>query len=257
MSITEAIEGARQFAGRWIARPRPVIDPAVRVIGIPHVGGGAAVFNPWATVLPDRVELCAVRLPGRENRITEEPVGDLDELLDGLAPALLPHLDRPYVLFGHSSGSLIAFELARRLRSMSAPMAAALVVSSSDAPRLRRTEDLHRLPGPELMDRVERFGGMARQVLGDPDLLAILERIVRADYRITETLRYRPEAPLDIPVTAIAGRHDTFVDLDAVLAWREETTGPFDLQILDAGHFILPEAATVVSHVAGTVTSER
>ncbi|MEV6596758.1 alpha/beta fold hydrolase [Actinoplanes sp. NPDC051346] len=232
---------------RWLARPRPVPDPALRVIAIPHVGGGGAAFNVWRDQLPPGVELCAVRLPGRENRLSEPPVEDLETLLELLEPALRPVLDRPFVLVGHSSGSVIAFELARRLRARGAPQPAMLVVSAADAPRRRKVADLHLLPQEALLRRVADFGGMAPAVLDDADLMAVFERIIRADYRITELARYVPEPPLDVPVTVIGGRHDPFVDRGAMADWAQETTRDFTLHLIDAGHFLLPDAGPLLA----------
>jgi len=83
---------------RWIARPRRSAAPRLRLICFPHVGAGAAAFNSWLDHLPEDVELCAVRPPGRENRLREPLVDDGRELLDRLEPVVAPLLDVPFVV---------------------------------------------------------------------------------------------------------------------------------------------------------------
>ncbi|WP_371600245.1 thioesterase II family protein [Streptomyces sp. NBC_00564] len=234
--------------GRWIARPWASAEARLRMICFPHVGAGGAAFNGWLDALPEEAELCAVRLPGRENRMAEPLPEDWRTLLADLEEALLPLLDRPFVLVGHCSGSVLAYELARRLRDAGHGEPAMLVVSSTEAPALRRIDDpLHLLPARELLARVVEFGGMAEEVLDDPDLMAMFERILRADYRVIERLEYSAGPPLDVPITVVGGRRDPFVSHQAMAAWAAETTKEFSLHLLDAGHYVLNDASRTVA----------
>lgn len=236
---------------RWIARQRPVENPLLRVICFPHVGAGAAVFNPWLDLMPSGAELCAIRLPGRENRNREPLVDDWRALFDSLEPELAPLLDRPFMVLGHSSGSVLAYEFARRLHAAGGPVPAMVVLSSAPAPSARFIDDpLHLLPRSELIRRVIAYGGMTEAVLADPALMEIFEPILRADYSVIERLEYSPGPPLDTPITVIGGRHDTFVDFPSLAAWREESTREFSLHLIDAGHYILAEAGPLVGDLA-------
>jgi medium-chain acyl-[acyl-carrier-protein] hydrolase len=219
------------------------------MVCVPHVGAGGAAFNSWLDRLPAEVELCAVRLPGRENRLREPLLDDWHEVVASLETALTPLLDRPFVLVGHCSGSVLAYELARRLTAAGLPPEM-LVLSSTDGPAVRRIDDpLHLLPRQELLRRVVEFGGMAREVLDDPDLMDMFERILRADYRVVERLEYTPGPPLDVPITVVGGRHDGFVGAPGMAAWATETRREFSLHLLDAGHYILTEAGELVGEL--------
>jgi medium-chain acyl-[acyl-carrier-protein] hydrolase len=235
---------------RWIARPRPVADPRLRMLCFPHVGAGAAAFNGWLDRLPPQVELCAVRLPGRENRLAEPLCDDWRALLADLEPAVADLLDLPFAVVGHCSGSVLAYEFTRRLRAAGGPAPVALVLSSTPGPSVRRIDDpLHLLPRQELLTRVVGFGGMAEEVLDDPDLMTMFERILRADYQVIERLEYSAGPPLDVPITIVGGRHDAFTDCAALAAWSAETTKEFSLHLLDAGHYILNEAGALVAGI--------
>ena len=243
---------------RWISRQRPVEDPVLRVICFPHVGAGAAAFNPWLDLLPPGAELCAIRPPGRENRNREPLIDDWRELFDSLEPEVAPLLDRPFLVLGHCSGSVLAYEFARRLRAAGGPAPAMVVLSSAPAPSARIIDDpLHLLPPRELISRVVAYGGMTEAVLGDPALMEIFEPILRADYGVVERLEYSPGPPLDTPITVIGGRHDTFVDFQSLAAWREETTREFSLHLIDAGHYILADAGPLVADLARRLVKQQ
>ncbi|MFE9423847.1 thioesterase II family protein [Kitasatospora sp. NPDC006697] len=242
----------------WLVRSRRVADPALRVVCLPHIGGGAALYSAWADRLPPRAELCAVRLPGRENRFEEPPIEDMPALLDGLEEALAPLLDRPYLLFGHCSGSLIAFHLTRRLRAAGRPLPARLVVTSIEAPAGRVIEDpLHLLPRPELFRRFADYGGIAHDVLEDPELMAVFEPTIRADYRLVERVPYTPEPALEVPLTVIGGVDDRFTPYESLAAWRHETTETFSLHLLKTGHFVLDEAAGIVARLVADLEESQ
>jgi medium-chain acyl-[acyl-carrier-protein] hydrolase len=251
--------GARPLAGRGIARLRPTDDARLRMLCFPHVGAGAAAFRPWLDHLPPGTDLCAVRPPGRENRLREALLTDGNALLDDLEAQVAPLLDLPLVVVGHCSGSVLATEFVRRLVAAGGPAPVELVVSSAEGPQARTVEDppLHRLPREELLARVVGYGGMAGQVLDDPDLMAMVERILRADYQVVETLAYSPGPPLDLPVTVVGGRRDPFVSCPAMAAWSAETNREFTLHLLDAGHYVLNEAGALMGRIARRLLERR
>ncbi|MEO8033728.1 MAG: alpha/beta fold hydrolase, partial [Acidobacteriota bacterium] len=88
----------------------------MRVFCLPYAGGGASAYRTWAAGLPSDIQLCAVQLPGRENRLGEPLYRSATDLVPALVSALRPFLDRPYAIFGHSMGGLLAFEAARQIR---------------------------------------------------------------------------------------------------------------------------------------------
>ncbi|WP_274034537.1 thioesterase II family protein [Streptomyces sp. MMBL 11-1] len=233
-------------AKRWIVRPQRVAEPRLRLFCLPHAGAGAAAFTPWAKLVGHDVELCAVRFPGRENRIEEPLFEDLQRLVDELERAVTPLTDRPYAIIGHCSGSIVGLELARRLRDRGRPGPRALIVSSIPGPSRRTSESIHLLPRTEFFERVARFGGIDESVLDSPEMMELFETTMRTDFRMVEQAPYVPAEPLDAPVVAVGGRDDPFVSYDDLEAWRGETSGDFTLHHLDAGHFVLDEVMDLV-----------
>ena len=81
------------------------IEPSLRLFCLPYAGGSASVFRDWPDRLPKSVEVCAIQLPGRETRLSEPAFTRLHPLVQELAQALLPSLDRPFAFFGYSVGA--------------------------------------------------------------------------------------------------------------------------------------------------------
>ena len=246
MNPTAARTRARR-AGGWIAGPPPGSTPAVRLFCLPFVGGAAWAYDPWRGQLSDRVDVCAIELPGRGARLREPVFTRLEPLVDALATALAPaitgELDVPYALFGHSMGSLVAFELARELRRRGAGEPCVLFASGGPSPRLtRRRVPLHGATDDEVIAGLRRLGGLPGEVEAEPRLLTAFLPTIRADFEVYETYEYRPEQRLSCPVVAFTGSEDDSVAKDRVLPWEQETTGPFQCHVLPGGHFFLRTA---------------
>ena len=112
----------------------PRLGAAVKLFCLPHAGAGASAYARWPAAFGASVQVHAIQLPGRENRIRETPSIDPD----ALAATLAGSAAGPYALFGHSMGARLAFEVVRRLRAAGAPLPEVLYVSGCRAPDVAR-----------------------------------------------------------------------------------------------------------------------
>ncbi|MET8323577.1 thioesterase domain-containing protein [Micromonospora sp. NPDC005189] len=225
----------------WLDSAGPA--PALRLFCFPHAGGGAATFRSWISGGSDddraRVRICPVRAPGRETRWAEPALDRVTDLADDFLRVATPLLTTPFALLGNSLGSLVAFEVARRLHDGGLPSPAHLVVAGSAAPgadagRIR----LSGCSDQELVGELQRlYGGFPDAILHDPDFLQPFLPTLRGDIAAVESYRPGPEPVLDCPVTALVGATDTGVPVKEVDGWRRWTAGPFARRVLPGGHF--------------------
>lgn len=228
-----------------VRMPRPAAP--VRLLCVPYAGGGPGVFNGWSAALGADIEVGAVALPGRERRVTEEPSCDPAEI----ARAVAASADRPFALFGHSMGALVAFEVVRHLRRLGGPLPVHLFVSGCVAPgtplRGHLYEGLSWVPDAELLDRLVRGGGLPPEVVTHKELLELLLPVFRADFGWLDAYKPDDEPPLPVPVTAFAGTGDTSAPPEDVELWRTQTTAAFGLHVLPGGHFFPDEDLAAVA----------
>jgi len=243
-------------ADPWI-HGRPVREARVRLFCFPYSGAGAAVFRGWPGAFPASMEVRPVQLPGRENRLAEPAFRRMDDLVPAVVRALLPHMDKPFAILGHSLGALVGFEVARRLQAQHGIGPEILFASGHTAPHVNERETiLHALPDDELLEKLRELGGTPEAVLQHEELRRLLFPLLRADFEICETYRYAPGEPLRCPIVALGGLGDDDVSRESLEAWRQHTLAAFELRMFPGDHFFLnscgPEVArTVVRALTG------
>lgn len=223
----------------WITKPRPNPSAALRLLCIPYAGGGASAFRTWPAGLPADVEVWAIELPGRETRAKEAPLHSRNALMRQFTDAVAPLLQAPFAIYGHSMGSLLGFQLARELRRRGGPRPVHLFMSGRRAPQLPETSPMHGLPEPQLIERLRKLGGISDAVLAEPELMEYFLPLIRADLSIVEGEPYVDEPPLDLPITALGGRSDDKASEAELDAWAAQTTGRFEREMFEGGHFYL------------------
>ncbi|MEO9028667.1 MAG: thioesterase domain-containing protein [Ktedonobacteraceae bacterium] len=217
----------------------------LRLFCFPHAGGGASQFCLWGEKFPAFVEVCPVQLPGREERLGEQPFTQLSALLPPLMEAISGYLDKPFAFFGHSMGALISFELARSLRRCNLPLPQHLFVSAHRAPHLpRQHRYAHVLPSAEFLKAVERLAGTPVELLNNAEAMETFLPVLRADFRLCETYNYTVEEPLSSTLSACGGMMDDSVSRQELDAWRLQTTSAFNLHMFPGAHFYFQNMET-------------
>ncbi|MCB5906115.1 thioesterase II family protein [Streptomyces pinistramenti] len=234
-------------ADPWIRRFRPAPESRVRLVCFPHAGGAASFYLPLARQLPPGIEAWSLQYPGRQERRTEAPFTAIPELADAAFDALRPHLTEPFAFFGHSMGSIVAFEVARRCERAGLPGPVRLFVSARRAPSDPRRKAIRLLDDDGLVAELERLGGTAPGVLADAELRAMVLPAVRADYHAIETYVCGQGERVNCPLTVLSGDADPSLAVADAPAWQQHTTAECEVSVYSGGHFYLeghvPEVA--------------
>ena len=177
-------------------------------------------------------------LPGREMRLNDPLLNRLPPLIESLAETIITHLDQPYVLFGHSLGSLISFEFTRYLRSLGYPMPTHLLLSGHRAPhRPPLNPSVHQANDEQFLTRIKAMGGTPDAVFEIEELVEIMLPPLRADFAIWENYQYLEDKPLDIPMSVFGSDGDSDAYEADIFAWEQHTTGEFECQMFHGSHF--------------------
>jgi medium-chain acyl-[acyl-carrier-protein] hydrolase len=224
-------------------------NASLRLFCFPYAGGGASVFYKWSDNLPLFLEVCPVQLPGRENRIGEAPIDQLNDLMMAIRQNLLLYLNKPFVFYGHSSGALLAYEIARTLYSCDGLQPEHLFVSGRPSPSEGPTKNpIHKLPDNDFLREVQLYNGIPREILDNSELLELLLPALRADFTINETYEWPNGELLSCPISSYGGHEDNTVSMDSLKKWHKLTDGPFDMKMFPGDHFFIRTAEPMLLH---------
>ncbi|QMU78297.1 thioesterase [Streptacidiphilus sp. PB12-B1b] len=238
---------------------RPVV-----LFCVPYAGGSAGVYRRWQESFGHGVEVVPVGAARRTAGDPGDPAHGVGRAAEELVRAVRERAaGRPYLLFGHSMGSLVAYEAARRTRQLGLAAPRLVVVSGRNPPHLHGhwAAEVLDLPDRQLLARLDAVGGVPEGL--SPSLAStFFLPLLRADLR--SALSYRPEEPparLDAPMLVLAGRDDPLVRPEALTGWARYTSGPFTLRQHEGGHFALfgrvPELVVTLRPWTGPAAAGR
>ena len=213
----------------------------VKLFCFPHAGASSALFNTWKSRFPTEIQLVSLDYPGHGSRYDEPLLSNIDELVQYLFDQIITNLSTPYLFYGHSLGTLVSFELIRKLRRQNIMLPAHLIVSGRHAPQVSSANSwLHQLPDTEFVQKIqEKYSGIPTILIENPAMLALFIPIIRADLTIVETYKYKQEPPLSCPITVIRGDSDHLINDTGLAAWREQTHKTYNSISLAGDHFSL------------------
>jgi len=241
---------------RWLQYPQPRPAAPMRLVCLPHAGGGAAVFRQWAVELPDWIELIAVKLPGRESRIGEPAHHDWSDLLTELHEELVASVQSPFALFGHSFGAMVSYELTDRGGSTGF-LPCQLIVAGCAAPAVPRpVPALADLPRDEILAGLCGYGAMPAEVVNS-DVFDLMLPTVRADLRLAESWWRRPARPVGVPLLTLSGLADQVAPVRDCLRWRDFALAGYRHAELTGDHFFPHTERTAVLAMIADVLAEQ
>lgn len=228
----------------------------VTLVCLPFAGAGASVFSPWRRRRKD-LDVRGLQLPGRENLIEDELCTDVASATDALLRELSGMVGGgDLVLFGHSLGAILAFELARRIEAEGYYGLRRLLVSGSADPWSVRVDRATGLSDDEFIGQVQALAGYEHPALGDPELRELILPTLRADVEMHEAYRAEPDARINAPITAILGDADTLVSAPQASRWQDATDAEFELATTSGGHMYLTEDPVAAFEVVGRLIDD-
>ncbi|MEU9848719.1 amino acid adenylation domain-containing protein [Streptomyces sp. NPDC047985] len=240
------------------------------LVCFPHAGGNAVNFQPMARALPDGgPAVYAVELPGHDVAGQSEPLAPMTQVVEQVVDEITGRGLTRVLLWGHSSGTALAVETARRLRERGVDvgrvfLGAQLLGDADD--RRAAISELTGRSNAEIAAGLSAHGGHTS--LGE--LGAQHAEHVGAAYRhdcvsahryFADALERPPAQKLSAPVTVVVAADDpsTAQYPRRYRDWQLLAEQVDLHELADGGHYFLrtrpAEAAKAVLHAAELFTS--
>jgi len=211
-----------------------------RIFILPFAGGGASAFSKWQKLF-NSTEIIAAQYPGRETRIKEKPIENMDTLVSELFEDIKPIISDsiPYFLFGHSLGTKVAYELALRIQNSEYYQPRGLIIAAGKAPCLKENNPIHQLNDNDFIREIGRFSVTPNSILQSKELMGVFLPMLRADFKLDETYHRSDVQKVNLPILALMGEDDPELTINELLMWRDFTSHEFTYKKAAGAHMFV------------------
>lgn len=222
----------------WLVKFRHHSKARLRIFYFPYAGGSASAFSGMEANFPGDVDVFAIQAPGRGGRFHEPPIPCLDTYVSTVIKAIAPHLNIPFLFIGYSNGSLIAYEVARRLQSLYGVVPVHVVLAARRAPNLPplkpRISSMHY---DDMLVELRKYSRTPEEFLEDPEVMSRFIPMLRADFALGEVALFETKPKLKLDASLFWGGQDDDTSEAGMLAWLDLIEGEVDLVKFEGGHF--------------------
>lgn len=225
---------------KWTAHQKNEKDSEVNLICFPYAGGSASYFASWTKKIPGYFGLIPILYPMREKRMTEDMPKTIDELAEIIADEGKELFEKPFIIYSHCTGSLVAYETVRLLKEKYNISPVLFVTSSEPSPRKTLINpDVDKMSKNEFIEYVIELGLLEKSMVENDDFMNYYFPVFTGDFLMHQ--RYKPNADLykmDCPIIAFRGKDDMLSNDDIIKDW-ENYTDDFTFYKFEGDHFFI------------------
>ncbi|MBU2699295.1 surfactin synthase thioesterase subunit [Sporomusaceae bacterium BoRhaA] len=212
----------------------------IKLFCLPYAGGTAMVYTKWSKYLHKIIELYPLEMSGRGKRFGLQLFDNIEDTVDDLFKIMSKELDGSYyAIFGHSMGTLVIYELIRKIHQMEFSDPLHIFMSGRFPPHIRETKILHTLVDDRFKDEIIKLGGIPEEVIQNTEFFNIFMPILRADYKLIETYKYSGMDKWNFDISVFSGNNDPEVQEYDIRGWKNYTNKKCDFYEFNGGHFFI------------------
>ncbi|WP_106795020.1 thioesterase II family protein [Aquimarina sp. Aq78] len=245
-----------------------ILRDKIKIIAIPFAGGNKYSFKNISEFMSKDFEWITVELPGRGARFKERLLDEISVMVQDIFEQIYRHIkNEPYLIYGHSMGTLLGYELTKLLIQKNMRLPICLFFTGRGAPGAVSKKEISSLPEDLFWKEINEMGGLPKEILQHQDLLSLYYPILKSDFKAIENYTYyKIKKPLPVPLFVCMGKdeigqREDKVSLDKIKKWNEETELPQIIQFLEGDHFFIfkdPRAiAYKISNACGSILNQK
>ena len=233
----------------------------IKMFCLPPAGCSANVYFAWKKILAPDIQVIALEYPGHGTKLKQDLIHDVDEMAQHLAEEIASQLEtaEPYILFGHSLGAALIWQVQQCLQQLNLTIQLKLMVVSSrpEQAYLQHIVGKHLLDDDAFITTLKQYNHIPEQLLNHPDMLRFFLKIIRHDFALSDQLLQRKMIKTEIPLLCVYADQDPDIPNAAcMLAWQQYSTHWQGLMKLSGDHFYFSDPTVrdqMLAHIRSCV----
>lgn len=223
-----------------LSAPR-MMPPRARVVCLLPPGVAAGALDPWCDLVPSDISVHVLKY----TEFSADENLPFELFMEQIVEAVEPLTDRPIVLVGSCFGSVLAYEVGRRLSQK--PFA--IVVFASPSPSLHGPDGpgfkYHNMTTREVTQELLHMAVMPEKDMQNRAVMASILPKLRGLSQVATGYRCK-RIPVESPIVSVWPTSDAITTQEQMEAWQSLTNESFTSLQMDGGHAVLmndPETA--------------
>lgn len=212
----------------------------IKIFALPFAGGSKYSYRVLHDFVPAPFEWETIELPGRGSRLHEPLLSDINEITEDAFNQIRNRLNEgEYLIYGHSMGTLLGYELTKRIMKAGLNKPVCLFFTGRGAPAVKERKKISAYEKQAFWQEIKKLGGLPEEILENEEMKDFFEPFLRSDFKAVEEYQYQPmENPLPVPLFVRTGSEDMAFGND-IMKWQKETQHKLSLKILPGDHFFI------------------
>lgn len=211
----------------------------IQLFCIPYAGGSSNIYQEWGNKLGLDVEVIPLEYKGHSGRFTEECYKNVEEVTDDFYEMIRQKVNGDFAIYGHSFGSIVAFETAYKLNEKAGLVPKNLILSGLRPPHLLyKDKKYSHLSIDEFMEQIYLLGQIPKEVMEDKEFYDFFKEIIYGDFKLYEAYVHDENlGKLHNAMTIFTGKADEEAPKSDMLEWKQYTDGQFNFYECEGDHF--------------------
>ena len=205
----------------------------------PYAGGSSTLYEGNFQGLQNDFEIISLDYSGHGTKFGLPLYESMEDMVDDMYKEVTGQLSKEedYYLFGYSLGSIVAYEIAWRLKKDGYHIPKRMFLCSMEAPhKIPESEWIHTLSDEEFQKKMISMGGIDEELLSDPLMMEIFIPIIRRDFELHEMKEDKEWEILD--ADALIMYSDEDIADDKIRRWDDFVAGT-EYICYPGGHFFI------------------
>lgn len=219
-----------------------------KVFLLPYAGASVMAYSQWGRYVSENTELYFLEMPGRGTKTGQNLETRMPLLINSLYAELVQNVGQgEYALFGHSMGSLLAYELYYKIVAEGFRKPSHMFLSGRVPPNISiHMKKVSGFSDADFLKEVAAYGGLPREVEENKVLRDFFLPIIRADFKLIEGYTYVNRNELiDCDLTVFYGKQDYSTPIEDMMEWRNQAGKNFFCVEFSGGHFFCMKEANM------------